>query len=378
MRHHLYNSDYKFVCDPIEFTKRTPKETLQYCLGATLYMPAIKDFAKVIINKEMKGLTSMVMCFEDAIKEEDLPQAEDNAIATLDKLLQALDAGRITDNDLPLIFFRVRNPEQFQSFAARIKREHLNVFSGFVFPKFSIANGITFLQELNRFSGKHKELVYGMPILEGRELAFKESRYEEMMKVKTLIDANKDFILNVRVGATDFSSCFGVRRGIDYTIYDMITVREILMDILNFFSRDNQYVVSGPVWEYFLANKNMKFKEIPKHDIHASLLKHEQIVNEAVDGLLREVVLDKANGFIGKTIIHPSHLQYVNALQAVIKEEYDDATQILNVSGGVIKSSCSNKMNEIKPHRSWAQKIVMKAQAYGVIEDESCYAQLFG
>ena len=378
MKHHQYNKDYKFVCDPIEFNKNTPKDILQYCLGATLYMPAIKDFAKVIINKEMLGLTSMVMCFEDAIKEEDVPVAEENAISTLDKILNALEKGLITENDLPLIFFRVRNPEQFRSFAMRIKKEHLSVFCGFVFPKFSTINGIPFYNEVKRLVDKYGTLIYGMPILEGRELAFKESRYNELMKVKTLIDSNKEYVLNVRVGATDFSSCFGVRRGIDYTIYDMISVREILMDILNFFSRDNEYVVSGPVWEYFLANKSMKFKkDVPAHDIQTSLLKHEQIVNEAVDGLLREVILDKANGFIGKTIIHPTHLKYVNSLQAVIKEEYDDAIQILNVAGGVVKSSRSNKMNEIKPHRSWAQKVIMRAKAYGVIENESCYAELF-
>lgn len=378
MKHHMYNRNYKFVQDPVEFNKHTPKEFLQYCLGATLYMPATKDFARVIVNKEMLGLTSMVMCFEDAIKEDDVPAAEKNALSTLEKLLQALENGLLEENDIPLIFFRVRNPEQFRSFAEKIKKEHLSVFCGFVFPKFNTINGILFYNELKRLIDRCGGFLYGMPILEGRELAFKESRYNELMKVKTLIDSNKDYVLNVRVGATDFSSCFGVRRGIDYTIYDMISVREILMDILNFFSRDNEYVVSGPVWEYFLANKSMKFKEdIPTHDIQTSLLKHEQIVNEAVDGLLREVILDKANGFVGKTIIHPTHLKYVNALQSVIKEEYDDAVQILNAAGGVVKSTSSNKMNEIRPHRSWAQKIVMKAKAYGVINDESCYATLF-
>lgn len=377
MRHHLYNSGFEFVEKPIEFTKNTPKEVLQYCLGATLYMPAIKDFAKVIINKEMLGLTSMVMCFEDAIKEEDIPLAEKNAILTLEKLLSAIDEGVITENDVPLIFFRVRTPEQFASFSAHIQKEHLRIFAGFVFPKFNSNNGVGYFEQLKAIGNRHGELIYGMPILEGRELAFKESRYDELKGVKDIIDTNKDSILNVRVGATDFSSCFGVRRGIDYTIYDMITVREILMDILNTFGRDNDYVVSGPVWEYFLANKNMKFTEIPQHNIQTSLLKREEIINEAVDGLLREVILDKANGFIGKTIIHPSHLKYVNALQAVIREEYEDAKQILNVSGGVVKSANCNKMNEIKPHRSWAKKIYMKAQAYGVIEDESCYSLLF-
>jgi len=101
------------------------------------------------------------------------------------------------------------------------------------------------------------------------------------------------------------------------------------------------------------------------------------IMNEAIDGLLREVSLDKANGFIGKTVIHPSHLPYVNAMQAVTREEYEDACQILDTSGGVIKSAKSNKMNEINPHRSWARRITKLAEAYGVIEDEAAYMALF-
>ena len=105
-------------------------------------------------------------------------------------------------------------------------------------------------------------------------------------------------------------------------------------------------------------------------------MNRDEIINEAVDGLLREVILDKANGFVGKTIIHPSHARFVNGMQAVIKEEYDDAEQILSTSGGVIKSRSDNKMNEINPHRSWALKVHYRAKAYGVIEDGLSYLKL--
>lgn len=121
----------------------------------------------------------------------------------------------------------------------------------------------------------------------------------------------------------------------------------------------------------------MKFGELSDTGFHSSLLKRNRIFDDAVDGLLREVILDKANGFVGKTIIHPTHLRFVNALQAVIKEEYYDAVQILGAAGGVVKSAKANKMNEIKPHTSWANKIVMRAKAYGVVEDESNYLKLF-
>ena len=92
---------------------------------------------------------------------------------------------------------------------------------------------------------------------------------------------------------------------------------------------------------------------------------------------MKNVIVTGANGFIGKTIIHPTHIPYVNGMLAVTREVYEDALQVLDTSGGVIKSASGNKMNEIGPHRSWAEKIVMRAKAYGVIEDESRYTDLF-
>jgi hypothetical protein len=165
----------------------------------------------------------------------------------------------------------------------------------------------------------------------------------------------------------------------DYSIYDIVTVRDCLSDIVNFFGRQQEdYVISAPVWEYFSANKKTKLKISSQKDIQTSLLKRNTIVNEAIDGLLREVILDKANGFIGKTIIHPTHLRYVNAMQAVTQEEYDDARQILQAAGGVVKSTTENKMNEINPHHNWAKKIHAKSRAYGVVKNDADYIRLFG
>ena len=111
--------------------------------------------------------------------------------------------------------------------------------------------------------------------------------------------------------------------------------------------------------------------------INKSLFKQQTLINDAVDGLLKELLLDRANGFIGKTIIHPTHIPYVNGMLSVTREVYEDALQVLGTSGGVIKSASGNKMNEIGPHHCWAEKIVMRAKAYGVIEDESKYPELF-
>lgn len=378
MRHHQYNPRYVFVKKPEDFNKYTKRSLLQYCLGATMYMPGTKDFAEAIVNKKYAGLASMVMCFEDACEEAKVPEAENNSIRLLDELCRQLEKGAFVYEDLPLIFFRVRSVEQFKHFSSMLRPEQIRLITGFNFPKFNSSNADAYYDHLVELNKKFGEVIYGMPIIEDYSVAYKESRIEELMGIKKVLDRHKDLVLNVRVGGTDFSSCFGVRRGINYTIYDIITVRDCLMDILNVFTRCNDYTVSGPVWEYFRVSKKMKFEaQLPNYNIQDTLLKRTPVVNDAVDGLMRELILDQANGFMGKTCIHPTHLNFINGMLAVTREEYEDADQIINhTEGGVLKGS--KGMNEIGPHHRWAEKIIMRARAYGVIENESSYIELFG
>ena len=377
MRHHQYNPGFQFVRNPVDFDKYTHRNLLQYCLGATMYMPGTKEFVQKIVDKSYPGLTSMVMCFEDACPEEDVPAAEENSIHLLGELDRLVNSDRLDNKDIPLIFFRVRNVEQFKHFASLLRPEHIRFITGINFPKFNSVTAEAYMAHLQELNEKFGEIIYGMPIIEDRRVAYKESRIDELISIKTVLDKYKEIVLNVRVGGTDFSSCFGVRRGINYTIYDIMTVSNCLMDILNVFTRDNDYTVSGPVWEYFKASKRMKaMDELPKVDLQQTLLKRKAIVNDAVDGLMRELVLDQANGFMGKTCIHPSHLNYINGMLAVTKDEYDDAYQIMHTSGGVIKGS--KGMNEVGPHRAWAERILRRADAYGVIDNEAEYLYLFG
>lgn len=377
MRHHKYNPDFQFICEPVEFDKYTDRELLQYCLGASMYMPGIKDFTNKILTNAMPGLTTMVLCFEDACPADRVEEAEQNVLQMLDRLADAVDDGSLDKKNLPLIFCRVRSIDQFHRFSAMLTPRRVKMLAGFNFPKFNSENGEVYYYHLKELNDRFGEVLYGMPIIEDPIVAFKETRMSELMRIKAICDKYRDLVLQIRVGATDFSSNFGVRRGVDYSIYDIMVVREILCDILNVFSRNNEYVISGPVWEYFRASKEMMFTELPKHNIEDVLMTRIPIYNHEIDGLLREVVQDKANGFIGRTVIHPTHVKFVNALQAVTKEEYDDASQILSTGGGVVKSAQANKMNEIKPHTNWAQKVCMRAKAFGVIPNEKSFVTLF-
>ena len=376
MKHHRHNPGFEFVVPPIEFTKQTEKELLQYCLGGVLYMPGTKNIVDKILAKTPPS-PSLVMCFEDAIREEDLAVAEGNVLAHLKCLSVALKTGEIALEDIPLIFLRVRSLQQFKDFSARLTPEQAFLLTGFNFPKFYSENAEDYLEELVSVNHRLGATLYGMPILEGASIAYLETRNDELALLKDKMAPYRDLILNIRVGGTDFSSLFGVRRDINTSIYNIVVVRDCLADILNFFGRDEDgYAISAAVWEYFLAYKQEDLNDLLSGDTHSSLFKRNEIINDAIDGLLREIIMDRANGFIGKTIIHPSHLRFVNGMQAVTREEYEDAQQVLNATGGVVKSAKANKMNEINPHRNWAKRISHRATAYGVIENEDSYLPL--
>ena len=377
MRHQRYNPDFSFVVEPEHFNKYTDRDLLQYCLGATMYMPGYKDFLEKILDNSMPGLTTMVLDFEDACPEERVPEAMENVHTLLAAVTDAVDSGRLDADLVPLIFVRIRDLAQFKAFGSKLTKKEARSLCGINFPKFNAENGSEYFAYLLDLNEQLDEVLYGMPIIEDPEVAYKETRISELIGIRKILDKYHRLVLQVRVGGTDFSSVFGVRRGVDYSLYDIMVVRECLSDIINVCARNNDYVVSGPVWEYFRAPKELMFEELPKHGLEDYLMRRKPMVNNEIDGLLREVILDKANGFIGRTVIHPTHVKFVNALMAVTKEQYDDARQILGTGGGVVKGSGGNKMNEIRPHTNWANKIYNRGRAFGVIENEAAYIKLF-
>lgn len=382
----LYEDEVKkfFYKSPSSFSKNSPREILSYALGGTLYMPATKkNIHEDILTKKHAGLTSLVIDLEDAIGDKEVEKAEQMLINELSSLHDGLEKGFIDIEDIPLIFIRIRNIEQLVRLI-HILGERLQVITGVVIPKFRKENGEAILQEIAKLQFS-KTPLYAMPILESKEIIYKESRDNELFEIKGLLDRYKDIILNVRIGATDFSGLFGIRRNSDTTVYDIAVIRDCISDIINMFVRlDSPYVVSGPVWEYFSSPERVlkpQLRETPfieKYGNEGVKLRQE-IIGSHMDGFIREILMDIANGIVGKTIIHPTHIQAVQALNAVSYEEYQDAFHIISESNGevgVLKSSFSNKMNELKPHLYWAQKIMLKSETYGVLQDEYTYINL--
>jgi citrate lyase beta subunit len=348
MRYFTKIDDLKFFKDPQPFSKNTDKNVLKYAIGANMYMPATqKNIFEKLINNQFNDIGAITLCMEDAIEESQLPEAEVSAIHLLDCLHDKI----IKDSNLnlPLIFIRVRNVKQFKAFSKMLNKNRLEVLTGFNFPKFNSSNGREYFTTLKLLSEKYDEILYGMPIIEDEDVMFKESRFYELEKIQKILIDYQDYVLNIRVGGTDFSSIYGLRRNVNTTIYDIKVVADCLKDILNFFLRQEcGYVVSGPVWEYFSWNP-----ESPE-----------------IKGLEKELELDIQNGFQGKTIIHPSQINVVNKKYIVRYDEYIDATNIINSDGGVFKSYQGNRMNETNPHRNWAKKILAKAEVFGVYDKD--------
>jgi citrate lyase beta subunit len=266
----------------------------------------------------------------------------------------------------------VRSPQQVADVVAGLG-EHTRVLSGFVLPKFTARTGGAFLRavhDASRISGRR---LLAMPVLESPELIHRETRVDALIEAKRLLDAHRDQVLAVRLGTTDLSSAYGIRRDRDLTIYDVGVVSEAIADVVNVFGRADGtgFVVTGPVWEYFQDHERLfkpQLRQTP-FAVQDAMQLRQQLITEHVDGLIREVVLDKANGLLGKTVIHPSHVQVVHALYVVTHEEYVDAVDVLGpdrAGGGVAASSYGNKMNEVKPHRAWAQRTLRRAGAFGV------------
>jgi len=125
MRHHLNQPDSKFVHTPIYFDKYTDISILRYCLGATMYMPGTRNFHEAILSKKYPGLTSFVLCFEDACPADKVPEAEDNVIRLLDSLSDDIENGVIKKEEIPLLIIRVRNIDQFKKFSERLTKRHV-------------------------------------------------------------------------------------------------------------------------------------------------------------------------------------------------------------------------------------------------------------
>ncbi|WP_327702640.1 HpcH/HpaI aldolase/citrate lyase family protein [Streptomyces decoyicus] len=367
-----------FHQEPVEFTADSPARTLAVALGATLYSPATRPrLAADVLKQAGLGVKSMVLCLEDSISDGDVEAGEENLVRQLGLLDEAATAG----SDLPLLFIRVRTPGQIPDLVRRMGAA-VHRLSGFVLPKFTEERGVPFLEALTTAESDCARRLYAMPVLESPQLLYLESRAETLRGIARTVDKYRDRVLALRLGVTDFCSAYGLRRAPDMTAYDVQIVASVISDVVNVLGRADGtgFTVTGPVWEYFRLQERMFKPQLRRspflgraEELRTALIEHD------MDGLLREIELDRANGLQGKTCIHPSHVAPVHALSVVSHEEFSDAVDILRPErgdGGVLRSAYTNKMNEVKPHRAWAERTLLRAEAFGVAREGIGFVEL--
>nr|WSY55254.1 HpcH/HpaI aldolase/citrate lyase family protein [Streptomyces sp. NBC_00886] len=366
-----------FFQEPCEFDADSPARLLSAALGATLYSPATRPrLADDVVKLAGHGVVSMVLCLEDSIGDEDVPAAEENLVQQFTELATRPDV------ELPLLFVRVRIPEQIPDLVRRMGPA-VKLLSGFVMPKFTEERGMPFLEALASAEAASGHRLFGMPVLESPELLYRESRVETLEGISRAVDKYRDRVLALRLGVTDFCSSYGLRRASDMTAYDVQIVANVIADVVNMLGRADGtgFTVTGPVWEYFRVQERMfkpQLRRSPFLEGQAEELR-EALIEHAMDGLLREISLDQANGLMGKTCIHPSHVLPVHALSVVSHEEFCDAQDILRPErggGGVLRSAYTNKMNEVKPHRAWAERTMLRAEIFGVAREDVGFVEL--
>lgn len=316
-------------------------DSLPYRVGGLLYTPATR---RGIADKLEAGafpcLSSLAFCLEDSIRDEALPQAE----VALRSTLREIAGRQLPPERMPLLFVRVRSPMHLRH-VHELLGDAAHVLTGYIFPKFDLSNADAYVRVLQAINASGRRFM-AMPILESAEVARLDGRAQTLGRLREIIDGVKESILNVRVGGNDFCRLYGIRRPVDRSIYDIGVVRDILSDIINVFASD--YVVSGPVWEYFGDTDS----------------------GDWARGLRNELELDRLNGFIGKTAIHPSQLPIIQENLKVSITDFEDARSILGWTGelGVSRGSGS-RMNELNCHRKWAEQVKMLVDIYGIREE---------
>ena len=125
-----------------------------YDVGALMYSPAnahgtIVDALK---NERIPHPFSLAFCLEDTVREEAVAEAEQMLHRTL---AQIAAARRETPFYRPLIFVRVRSPQQMRKLASAFSG-FAELLTGFILPKFSIENCGAYvgaIQDIRRQTG---------------------------------------------------------------------------------------------------------------------------------------------------------------------------------------------------------------------------------
>lgn len=314
---------------------------MKYNVGPLIYMPGLRnDIAEKIISFKNKRPLSVAICLEDTIADDRVEEAHKNTLSQIYKLGQILEKENLSTDDIPSVFIRVRDASQIKSVIAALGSDK-ELITGFILPKIDDVTIRKYMSVID--SNRGSSFVY-MPIIENSSLLQLADRYRRLDSLNKDLLIIRPNILNIRIGGNDFCKSQALRCSIDHSIYDFAPIASLLSDIAVTFNEN--FVVSAPVWNYFDTNTDDRWKS----------------------GMIAEIEKDKLNGFIGKTVIHPTQIAIVQECMKVSRSDYNDAMLLKNTSNNgilVVKGSNGN-MLEHKTHMKWADKIIAMADAYGI------------
>lgn len=315
-------------------------DILYYSIGALLYCPANKkSIADSIISEKFGTRFSLALCLEDTINDNFVEEAEQILISSINKIYSCRETQSFY---LPKIFIRVRNHAQITRLTAAFGKS-IEIITGYIIPKFDMSNAKEYINAVIKANETASHKIYMMPIYENSSIVDLRYRADILYGLKDTLSPVEELVLNIRVGGNDLCNLFGFRRHSDESIHSIRPVADIFSDIITVYGTD--YVVSGPVWEYYSGNNWER-------------------------GLINEIRDDRLCGFIGKTVIHPNQIDVINKSYQVPVSDYEDARSILNwdtdtasfVSGNLAKE----RMDEYKTHCNWARETLFLAEVFGV------------
>ena len=299
-------------------------DVLYYSVGALLYCPANKEsIADSIIHEKFGNKFSLALCLEDTINDDFVTEAEQTLIESINKIFINYQKQPFY---LPKIFIRVRNSEQIERLTKAFK-EGIEIITGFIIPKFNSDNATEYINQLIKVNELVSKKIYMMPIYENSSIIDLRNRTDILYSLKESLSPIEELVMNIRVGGNDLCHMFGFRRHSDESIHQIKPISNIFSDIITIYGMD--YVVSGPVWEYYAGDNWEK-------------------------GLIQEIQDDKLCGFTGKTVIHPNQIPIINRAYQVSRNDFNDAQAILNWNRNsnsfVSGSEAKERMNEYKTH----------------------------
>lgn len=301
---------------------------------STLYMPATqKDLAQIISNQHKTGADAIVLCFEDALNINDIPKGIRNLNESFENLCfdPVMDTV-VTHGKAPYRFIRVRNIENYHLLMNSLSETVLNHIHGIVIPKFTPSN----IREWE--NALHNSPYYIMPTLETEDYYNPIMINEIFNRLSVSLLKNK--VLMLRFGGNDLLRGLAMKR--PKPVSNVVTIYDTpLLHIINLIAiqaRSKGFEVSAPVYEYF-------------NDTELNRQSFE-----------KELALDVAHGFVGKTAIHPSQCEQINKAFSYSEDDLALAANIVEnvekegLNGGVYNGG--KEMIEPTTHYAWAKRLI--------------------